>query len=296
MAKKNTRKIGKKKPLIGFIGQGFIGKNYADDFERRKYNVVRYALENKYVGNKEKLKDCDLIFIAVPTPTTPEGYNADILRSVLSLTVAGSIVVIKSTILPGLTKNLQKEFPGRIIMHSPEFLSEATAAYDAAHPFINIVGITKNISSHRKAAELVHSVLPPAPYSKIVSSDEAELIKYSHNCSGFTQIIFFNLMYDLAVKLGADWKNISQALKADPFIPNRYSSPIHKSGRGAGGHCFIKDFAAFSDSYSKYGGDKFGETVLKSMEDKNIDLLLQSGKDLDLLEKVYGDKVRSQNK
>jgi predicted dinucleotide-binding enzyme len=34
-----------KKPLIGFIGQGFIGKNYANDFEKRGYEVIRYANE-----------------------------------------------------------------------------------------------------------------------------------------------------------------------------------------------------------------------------------------------------------
>ncbi len=290
MAKAKTAKHGKKKPLIGFIGQGFIGKNYADDFVRRGYEVTRYALSKEFAGNKDKVKDCDIVFIAVPTPTTPEGYNANIIRAVLPLTGVGSIVVLKSTILPGLTKKLQKEFPDRTMLHSPEFLSEATAAEDATHPFMNIVGITEDTSKQRQAADRVHAVLAPAPFKKTVSSNEAELIKYSHNCNGFTQIIFFNLMYDLAVKLGADWKNIEQALKADPFIPNRYSSPIHKSGRGAGGHCFIKDFAAFSDSYSKNVGDKLGQAIIESMTKKNIDLLLQSGKDIDLLEGVYGDR------
>ena len=292
MVKIKTSTVSQNKPLIGFIGQGFIGKNYADDFENRGYTVIRYALEASYAANKDKIKDCDIVFIAVPTPTTPEGYNANIIRAVLPLTRIGSIVVLKSTILPGLTEKLQKEFSDRIVMHSPEFLSEATAAEDAAHPFMNIVGITEDSPKHRKAAELVHSVLPPVPFKKTVSSNEAELIKYSHNCSGYTQIIFFNLMYDLSVKLGADWKNIEQALKADPFIPNRYSSPLHKSGRGAGGHCFIKDFAAFSDSYNKRVGDELGKDVIQSMEEKNIDLLTKSEKDLDLLEGVYGKRVR----
>jgi len=61
--------------IIGFIGQGWIGKNYADDFEKRGYETVRYSLEKPYVDNKEKIKDCDLVFIAVPTPTTPTLAN-----------------------------------------------------------------------------------------------------------------------------------------------------------------------------------------------------------------------------
>ncbi len=293
---KNTKskKVASKKPLIGFIGQGFIGKNYSDDFENRGYEVVRYALEEQYAGNKEKIKNCDIVFIAVPTPTTPKGYNADIIKKVLPLSGVGSIVVLKSTILPGLTKKIQEEFPDRIVIHSPEFLSESTAAEDASHPFMNIVGITHNTAKHKKAAEKVHSVLAPAPYHKTVSSNEAEIIKYTHNCSGYTQIIFFNMMYDLAVKLGVDWKNIEQAVKADPFIPNRYASPLHKSGRGAGGHCFIKDFAAFSDSYKKMVGEKEGKAVLESMAKENIKLLVESEKDLDLLEGVYGSKVVKQ--
>ena len=44
------------KPRIGFIGQGWIGKNYADDFEKRGFTTVRYALEAPYVQNKEKIE------------------------------------------------------------------------------------------------------------------------------------------------------------------------------------------------------------------------------------------------
>ena len=42
------------RPLIGFCGQGWIGKNYADDFERRGYYVVRYSLEKQYIKNKKE--------------------------------------------------------------------------------------------------------------------------------------------------------------------------------------------------------------------------------------------------
>jgi nucleotide sugar dehydrogenase len=277
------------KPLIGFIGQGFIGMNYANDFEARGHTIVRFAKESPYNQNKDAIASCDIVFIAVPTPTTPAGYDSSIIEAVIPLARSGAIVVLKSTILPGLTKVLQEKFPDRIIIHSPEFLSEATAAFDSANPFMNIVGITKQDDEHKKAAELVMSVLPPSPFNKIVTSEEAELIKYTHNCSGYTQIIFFNLMYDLAGKLGADWKNIEEAMRADPYVPNRYSSPVHKSGRGAGGHCFIKDMAALGNVYEKVVGDSAGVNVIKSMEEKNKSLLKQTNKDQDLLQGVYGN-------
>ncbi|MBI2673883.1 MAG: hypothetical protein HYX23_01205 [Candidatus Zambryskibacteria bacterium] len=280
---------------IGFIGQGYVGKNYANDFEARGYSVVRYAKEKPYDKNKNVIKNCDVVFVAVPTPTTPKGYDAGIIRKVLPLVGIGKVAVLKSTILPGLTEKIQEEFPHIIVLNSPEFLSEATARRDASYPFVNIVGITKKTSKHKKAAKLIHSILPTAPKNFTVKSIEAELIKYSHNCGGYTQIVFFNLMYDLSRKMGADWGKIEEAIKTDPFIPTRYASPVHKRGRGAGGHCFIKDFAAFREIYKKMTTDPEGLAVLESMEDKNVKLLRSSGKDVEILKSVYNISENKKN-
>jgi len=276
---------------IGFVGQGYVGKNYADDFEQRGHKVVRYALEEPYVGNKEEIKGCNSVFVAVPTPTTPEGFDDSIVRAAIGLTRAGAAVIVKSTIVPGTTKSLQNQYPDRVIFFSPEFLSEATAAHDTAHPFENILGMAVDDAAHREAAERLHAILPPAPFSLTCDSTEAEIIKYAHNGSGLVEIIFFNLMYELAQKLGADWGPIEKALQADPFIANRYARPVHKTGRGAGGHCFIKDFAALCDLYAKEVGDSAGNAALSAIEQKNISLLKGSGKDTSLLRGVYGPDI-----
>ena len=279
------------KPTIGLIGQGYIGKNYADDFEKRGFSVVRYSLEEPYNGNKEK-KKCDIVFVAVPTPTTPKGFDASIIEEALKLVPDGVITVIKSTILPGTTKHLQNLYPNLTILVSPEFLSEATAAYDAANPFSNIVGTPEDSERHQKAARFVQSILPKAPFTLTCDSDEAEIIKYAHNGSGYVQVVFFNMMYDLARTMGHDWSKIGEALKADTLISNRYANPIHKSGRGAGGHCFIKDIAAIRELYVRVvPEDKIGLTFLSALEGKNINLLIDSGKDLDLLKDVYGNEI-----
>jgi len=278
-------------PRIGFIGQGWIGKHYADDFEARGYDVVRYGLEPAYVGNKEKIASCDIVFVAVPTPTTSSGFDHSRINSVLPLVGKGKIAVIKSTLVPGTTEKLQDAFPHIIILSSPEFLVESTAAHDAAHPDRNIIGIPKDTPEHRAAAEQVLAVLPKAPFSIVCSSKEAELIKYLHNVHGYFQIIFSNLSYDLASKIGAGWEPIKQACLADPMMSHRYLDPVHKKGRGAGGDCFIKDFAAFRDFYEKQVGDKAGTDVLKSIEQKNIRLLVETKKDLGLLRGVYGEDV-----
>ncbi|MBC7836664.1 hypothetical protein H7X87_02695 [Acetobacteraceae bacterium] len=282
--------------LIGFIGQGFIGKNYADDFERRGFSVVRYSLEEPYRQNKDKISSCDFVFIAVPTPTTLKGHDDSILRAVLPLVGPDKVVVIKSTILPGTTKKFQEEFPDRIILHSPEFLAEKTAAFDASNPKRNIIGIAKDSPLHHAAAQDVLSILPQAPYKAIVDSNASELIKYAGNTFLFFRVLYANFFYDLSQKLGVDYEQVKEAIAADPRIGPSHLKVIDDSGhpgarlgRGAGGHCLIKDFAALREIYEAlYPQDKEGLDLLRAFEAKNAMLLKNSEKDLDLLQEVYG--------
>ena len=282
-----------KTPRIGFIGQGWIGKNYADDFENRGYSVVRYGIEAAYRKNKSRIATCDIVFIAVPTPTTPQGFDASILRSVIPLVGKKKIAVIKSTLPVGRTRVLQRDFPDQIVIHSPEFLSERTAAYDAAHPDRTIIGVPFLNEQYKKHAKTIISTLPNAPYTLVCTSDEAEFIKYSHNINGYIQVVFSNLLYDTATAFGMDWQVLSQAFGADPFMSHRYLKPVDNNGRGAGGHCFIKDFEAFIELFRASVPDPKALQVLESIRNKNIELLLESGKDLDLLEGVYGKAIRS---
>ncbi len=281
---------------IGFIGQGYIGKNYADDFEQRGFDVVRYSLEEPYVANKDNIKECDVVFIAVPTPTTPEGFNASVIEHTLKIVGNGKIVILKSTILPGTTARLQQEHPDITLLCSPEFLSEKTAAHDAAHPTMNIVGVSVDDEAHHTAAKKVLEILPHAPHVQVCTSTEAEFIKYSHNLNGYLQIILSNLLYDAAQAAGARWEPIQDAIEHDPLISGRYAKPLHQSGhpgaqagRGAGGHCFIKDMAAFRSFYEKNLNDEKGLSVLRALEQKNIELLKTTNKDIDLLRVVYGE-------
>lgn len=280
---------------IGFIGQGWIGKHYADDFEARGFAVVRYGLEPQYVGNKDKITSCDIVFIAVPTPSTPNGFDYSIVREAAALVAPGKIAVIKSTMQPGSTEALQAAYPDRIIMHSPEFLREANAAYDAAHPERNIVGITQQSDEHRNAARVVLSVLPQAPYELVCTVREAEHIKYAGNAMLYLRVVFANMLYDIARTDGCDWEVIRAALGADPRIGPSHLKVMHESrpgvapGRGAGGHCFIKDFAALRELYEKLlPADASGLALLHALEKKNAELLIASGKDIDLLKGVYG--------
>lgn len=274
---------------IGFIGQGWIGKHYADDFEQRGFAVVRYSLEPQYVHNRGEISTCDIVFIAVPTPTTPDGFNVDSVRSVLPLVGKEKIAVIKSTISPGMTEALQKEFPGIFVTHSPEFLVEKTAAYNAAHPDRNIVGIPLMTEEYIEKAKLILSVLPRAPFETVMFSRDAEFVKYAGNCFLFTKVLYMNLLYDVVKQMGGDWERIKEAFTHDPRIGTSHAEPIHQSGRGAGGHCFIKDFEAFRHMYDEFTNDSAGSDILKALAYKNMQLLVESNKDIELLTGVYGN-------
>lgn len=65
---------------IGFTEQGFAGKNIADDFAVRGHEVARYALEPEDVGNKDLIQTCNIVFIAVPVSTTPQGFDYYIVQ------------------------------------------------------------------------------------------------------------------------------------------------------------------------------------------------------------------------
>ncbi|MBY0309576.1 hypothetical protein K2Q16_00285 [Patescibacteria group bacterium] len=281
---------------IGFIGQGFIGRHLADDFEERGYRVVRYALEEPYVHNRAAIAECEIVFIAVPTPTTPEGFDASSVEKVLPLVGVGKLAVIKSTILPGTTARLAHLFPDRLIVHAPEFLREKSAAHDTRHPERTIIGMAQDTPLYQSAAQRLLEVLPKAAYEKVCLSHEAELIKYGGNCFLAMKVIYMNLLCDLAGTLGASHELVADALAADPRIGTSHMNVRDSSGhpgavvgRGAGGHCFPKDLAALRQHYADVRpGDEEGVAVLRALEDKNNQLLRSTSKDLDLLKAIYG--------
>ncbi len=284
---------------IGFIGQGWIGKNLADHFEDRGFDIVRYAKEPEFEGNKDAIALCDIVFIAVPTPSTPEGFDDRIIRSVLSIVGPGKTAVIKSTILPGTTDALAALYPDRFVMHSPEFLREVSVRRDIDKPDRNIVGIPSPFVDHETwqvKAQEVMDIFPEAPYNAICKASEAELTKYGSNNFLFVKVIFMNLMYDIAMQHGATWDTVAKNMTADPRIGTSHMQPLHQikhmgevAGRGAGGHCFLKDFAAFRQMFEQnLGHDKAAITLLRALETKNNQLLRSSGKDLDILDAVYG--------
>lgn len=275
---------------FGFVGQGYIGKNMADDYEERGYEVVRYALEEPYKQNAKLIADCDAVFIAVPTPTADYGVDSSIVEASVELAGDDSVVIIKSTIAPGTTARIQEKYPKKTILFSPEFLSKATAPEDARNPLFNIIGLPVVSDTHKKAAAVILKTLPQTKNTFTVRANSAEQFKYIHNVHGFIRIVMANLFNDWAGKIEADWEEIMPMMDVNPMMSPYYNQPIHKTGRGAGGGCFIKDYLAFRKQYEEHmEDDDLGLGILRALEEKNLELLRDSEKDQHIVLEVYGE-------
>jgi hypothetical protein len=140
------------------------------------------------------------------------------------------------------------------------------------------------------------NVLPCAPHEAIVPCREAELVKYMGNCWFYAKVLMMNAFYDIASHNNLDFDCLKDMLAADKRVGRTHLEVFHKGGRGAASHCFLKDFAALKEMYieaadGENNGKKSlnaGLDMLSRMELYNISLMRETGKDLDLLEGVYG--------
>ena len=202
---------------------------------------------------KAAIKGAEVIFIAVGTPSAPDG-QADlrfVFASVESLAPhlkKDAIVAVKSTVPPGTLEAVEKiirqhtkvDFETAAV---PEFLREGSAVADTLHPDRVVIGATKQ-RVFKTLAELHRPF--QAPIVK-VKPESAQMAKYTANAYLATRITFINQIADLCEKNGADIEEVVAAISPDQRIGAHYWYP----GFGYGGSCFpkdVKELAAYSRS------------------------------------------------
>jgi len=264
---------------IGIIGLGMVGEPIRRWFEenlgyKRGKNLFCYDVDPKknYIDNVNK---ADIIFVAVPTPSNPDGScNASIVESALNTIQDGKIVVIKSTVVPGTVERFQKKHKKKRLIFNPEFLTEAQSWIDFVSPDRQIVAPT---SKSRTDAYEVLSILPKRHFirpwtsdyiKKSVNASEAELGKYASNIFGYMKVIFGNILADVCEAISlrfkqegiparVDYENIRDIISADLRIGPAWLNVGHGNYCGAGGYCFPKDMDAFI---------VFSDDLIKSIE------------------------------
>jgi UDPglucose 6-dehydrogenase len=237
---------------IGVIGQGFVGsavregmKNY---YDVRTFDINGNCNEPSL---NEVIHQVNETFLCVPTPMKKSGEcDLSIVRNCLQdistlvehYQKTNFIVIIKSTIPPGTTEQLNKEFKYLQIAFNPEFLTEANAIEDYKNQNRIIVGADRPYSSRVK--QIFAKAFPKVPIIK-TSSTIAETIKYITNTFLAMKVSYANEIYQLCNALEIDYDKVIEYARYDDRLGNsHWSVPGPDGDFGFGGHCFPKDIAA----------------------------------------------------
>ena len=243
-----------KKVAIGIIGKGFVGTAVAHGFSHQ----TGYGANIKiYDSNPEKsqnsledtVNNSEFIFLSVPTPADKDGFNdLSIVTSVLTnidsvCTSPDNIILVRSTVVPGTTRDLQKKFPNLRLVFNPEFLTERSAVFDFINQTRVILGGEKSYTQRVKYL-YKHRFGDYLPVIE-TSFETAEMIKYMNNLFFATKVSFLNEMKLLGDKVGVNWNEAVDGFVLDGRVGHSHLSVPGPDGKfGFGGSCFPKDIQA----------------------------------------------------
>ena len=141
-----------KEKTIGIIGNGFVGGAVLSAFSTTNRIVVYDKnQENSINSLEEVVQESDFIFVSVPTPMkNVRGGEIDLSIVSQVLKDIGShspkrdtIVILKSSVVPGSVEKMIEDNPDLNIVYSPEFLREKTARLDFLNPSRIVLGGSK---------------------------------------------------------------------------------------------------------------------------------------------------------
>lgn len=115
------------------------------DKEIEEYLATKDLNLKATLNAEEAYKDADFVVIAAPTnyDSQKNYFDTSAVETVIQLVMQynpNAIMVIKSTIPVGFTKNVRQKYNSKNILFSPEFLRESRALYDNLYPSRIIVG------------------------------------------------------------------------------------------------------------------------------------------------------------
>lgn len=226
----------------------------------------------------EGLKDADVVFIAVGTPSADDGradlqYVEAVAKTIGdTFTKQGrteyAVVVNKSTVPIGtgdmVGRLIRERYSGDFsVVSNPEFLREGAAVTDFMKPDRVVIGADNGNSKATKLMDRLYSPLgAPILHTDVKT---AELIKYASNSFLATSISFINSVAELAETVGADITKVSEGMRLDGRIGKR---AFLQAGAGYGGSCFPKDVQALV-TMAQDAGVHVG--ILQQVEEVNQD-------------------------
>ncbi len=222
---------------------------------------------------KEGIKDSQIIFLALPTPSDEDGsadlkYVLGVAEQLGELLENYAVIVDKSTVPVGTADRVTEKIKLKAkvdfdVVSNPEFLREGVAVDDFMKPDRVVIG-----TSSERAQKIMNSLYAPfvRQGNPIIFMDErsAELTKYAANAFLAVKITFMNEIANLCEKVGADVDAVRRGVGTDNRIGKRFLFP----GIGYGGSCFPKDVQALAKAAED---NHYDFRILKSVMKVNAD-------------------------
>ncbi len=219
------------------------------------------------------IKDAEMIFLAVNTPTKKEGegagfaadlkYVKDCAKRIARVASSNKIIVEKST-LPVRTAEKIKEILDSEsqglkfeILSNPEFLAEGTAIQDLFKSDRVLIGGQPTKNGQKAVNALIDIYSNWIPRDKILTTNvwSSELAKLASNAMLSQRISSINSFSALCEKSGADIEEISIAIGMD----RRIGPHFLEASVGFGGSCFQKDILNLVYLCHNYGLNEVAE-------------------------------------
>jgi UDPglucose 6-dehydrogenase len=220
------------------------------------------------------IKEADMIFISVNTPTktygSGKGMAADLkyielaARQIAQLSTSDKIIVEKST-LPVRTASAIKDILDNTgngvkfqILSNPEFLAEGTAVTDLLNPDRVLIGGDTSTAEGNEAIQTLVDIYGRWVGEKHILTTNvwsSELSKLTANAFLAQRVSSINAISEICEKTEADVNEVARAIGMDTRIGNKFL----KASVGFGGSCFQKDILNLVYIAKSYGLDEVAD-------------------------------------